>query len=281
MSLEATLGPFSRGPHDPVCRRIGPGDFWFTGLTPQGAGSLHLMAQHGQILGQAWGSGATWLLEQLPTMLGAEDDPSTFHPDPKGLVGRQWQRWGERWRVPKTKLVWQSVLLAILEQKVTGLEARRSWLALCRDHGTPAPGPTPVGMAVVPDPTRLRFIPSWWWRRHGVDHSRASTLLRVARGWQSTWTMVNLGAVAGIGPWTIAEVACRAEGDADAVSVGDYHLANNVGYALTGEPRSTDHDLLELLAPFAPHRYRAIRMIELSGVTAPRRGPRMTLPRHH
>ena len=34
----------------------------------------------------------------------------------------------------------------------------------------------------------------------------------------------RLGAVVGIGPWTVGEVARDALGDPDAVSVGDYHL---------------------------------------------------------
>ena len=72
----------------------------------------------------------------------------------------------------------------------------------------------------------------------------------------------------------------RALGDADAVSVGDFHLANLVGYALTGRPRSTDEQLLELLRPYAGHRYRAVRMIELSGLRPPRFGPRRSLPKH-
>ena len=40
--------------------------------------------------------------------------------------------------------------------------------------------------------------------------------------------------VRGIGPWTVAETTSRALGDADAVSVGDFHLAHLVGWALTG-----------------------------------------------
>lgn len=281
ISLDATLGPLTRGPRDPVCRRLRSGEYWLTGSTSIGPGSLHLRTAEGQVIGQAWGTGATWLLDRLPLMLGAADEPGDFQPDPAGLVGRQWRRWRHRWRVPKTGLVWQTLVLAILEQKVTGIEAQRAWFALCRDHGTPAPGPVPSGMSIVPDPTAVRLIPSWWWRRHGVDHSRASTLLSVARSWPADPSLSRLGRFPGIGPWTVAEVACRAFGDADAVSVGDYHLANNVGYALDGAHRSTDTEMLQLLSPFAPHRYRAVRMIELSGISAPRRGPRMALPRHH
>ncbi len=85
----------------------------------------------------------------------------------------------------------------------------------------------------------------------------------------------------GIGPWTVAEVSFRALGDADAVSVGDFHLANLVGFALTGRPRSTDEQMLELLAPYQGHRYRAIRMIELSGHFSPRGSARgCRLPTH-
>jgi 3-methyladenine DNA glycosylase/8-oxoguanine DNA glycosylase len=66
-------------------------------------------------------------------------------------------------------------------------------------------------------------------------------------------------------------------GDADAVSVGDYHLPNTVAFALAGEARADDERMLELLAPFAGHRGRVVRLIEGSGITAPRRGPRMRL----
>jgi hypothetical protein len=50
-----------------------------------------------------------------------------------------------------------------------------------------------------------------------------------------------------------------------------------VSFALAGEPRGGDERMLELLAPFAGHRGRVTRLIEASGVRAPRRGPRMRL----
>ena len=62
-------------------------------------------------------------------------------------------------------------------------------------------------------------------------------------------------------------------GDADAVSVGDFHLARLVGWALVGEVVDDDA-MLELLEPYRGHRYRAVRMIEMSGQGPPRRGPR-------
>ena len=58
-------------------------------------------------------------------------------------------------------------------------------------------------------------------------------------------------------------------GDADAVSVGDYHLPSLVSWALAGERRGTDERMLELLAPFAGHRGRVIRLLAGAGSSRP------------
>ena len=78
--------------------------------------------------------------------------------------------------------------------------------------------------------------------------------------------------------WTAAETRIRALGDPDAVSVGDYHLAHEVGFALTGE-RVDDDGMLELLAPWAGQRQRVIRLIGASGVPASRAADRGCTPR--
>ena len=85
-----------------------------------------------------------------------------------------------------------------------------------------------------------------------------------------------LRTVPGIGLWTAAEIAQRAHGDADAVSVGDYHLANHVGWALTGH-RVDDARMLELLEPYRPHRFRVTRLIELGVPRPPAFGPKMSV----
>jgi 3-methyladenine DNA glycosylase/8-oxoguanine DNA glycosylase len=82
----------------------------------------------------------------------------------------------------------------------------------------------------------------------------------------------------GIGVWTAAEVAQRAWGDADALSVGDHNLSNVVGSTLLGH-RIDDEEMLELLEPLRPHRYRATRLLEVSGMARnPRFGPRLAIP---
>jgi 3-methyladenine DNA glycosylase/8-oxoguanine DNA glycosylase len=143
-------------------------------------------------------------------------------------------------------------------------------------------------MRVPPAAEVWRRIPSWDWHRAGVDPKRARTVLaaaQVAPRLEETVGMApadaeqRLRAVPGIGVWTAAEVAQRALGDADAVSVGDYHLSQFVGWVLLGRPVDDD-GMVELLEPWRPHRYRVIRLIECSGVGKPRFGPRLTVQDH-
>ena len=91
--------------------------------------------------------------------------------------------------------------------------------------------------------------------------------------------MRRLQALPGLGVWSANEVAAVALGDADAVSVGDYHIKNWVSWALAGEPRGTDERMVELLEPYRPHRGRAVRLIMASGVSPPKYGPRLTIQR--
>ena len=118
----------------------------------------------------------------------------------------------------------------------------------------------------------------------GVEKKRADTLrracahaarLEAAGELPSAELRARLEALPGIGVWTSAEVARLALGDADAVSVGDFHLKNLVAHTLAGEARGTDEHMLELLEPFAGHRGRVCLLIESAGISAPRYGPRI------
>ncbi len=288
VQLAATLGPLRRGGGDPTFRYDGPGrggGIWRGTRTPDGPATLRLTVRpaDGEVQATAWGSGASWLLDGLPTMLGAEDDPSGFelrHP-----VLRDTHRAHAGWRVPRTRQVLEALAPAVLEQKVTGGEAFRAWRALVRGYGERAPGPAgvvPPDLWVAPDGPTWARIPSWDWHRAGVDLSRSRTLVVAAGRAGRLEALVDRAAgeaatalrtLPGIGVWTAAEVGQRALGDADAVSVGDYHLARRVGHALVGEPVDDDA-MLELLEPYRGHRYRVQRLVELSGLGPPRRGPR-------
>ncbi|NUO91816.1 MAG: DNA-3-methyladenine glycosylase 2 family protein, partial [Dermatophilaceae bacterium] len=89
----------------------------------------------------------------------------------------------------------------------------------------------------------------------------------------------RLRALPGVGVWTCAEVSQRALGDPDSVSFGDYHVAKDIGWALTGAPVDDD-GLAELLEPYRGHRFRVQQLLGMAGQRRPRRGPRMA-PRTH
>ncbi len=219
----------------------------------------------------------------MPDSLGARDDWTGLVPPP-GRLTDTWRR-HPGVRIPRTGRVWDVLLAAVLEQKVTGAEAHRSWRELVRTAGTAAPGPAPVGMRVPPTAAALLQLPDWTWHRCGVDGGRrrairaAATVagrLEEAVELPVEAALARLRVVPGVGQWTAAEVAQRSFGDGDTVSVGDYHLASLVGWALVGHAVD-DEGMLALLAAYRPHRYRLVRLLELSGFRKPRFGPRMSV----
>jgi 3-methyladenine DNA glycosylase/8-oxoguanine DNA glycosylase len=282
LDLGLVLGPLRRGPDDPTFRAMPDGSVWRASRTPAGPGTLRVARQGDDIRGEAWGPGAEWLLDRLPGLLGAADDPSQFTPRHKLLAVTRHRRPGLR--LTRTGLVLESLIPSVMEQKVTTDEAYRAWRLLVRAYGEPAPGPAPGRMYVMPEPRTWALIPSWEWHRAGVDNKRASTILRAVRvpaRMEETTRMepaeaqARLEVVPGIGPWTSAETVQRSHGAPDAVTVGDLHLPGIVGWALAGDRRADDAVMLELLAPYAGQRHRAARLILLSGRVPGRRAPRM------
>jgi 3-methyladenine DNA glycosylase/8-oxoguanine DNA glycosylase len=89
----------------------------------------------------------------------------------------------------------------------------------------------------------------------------------------------RLRALRGLGIWTSAEIRQRSHGDPDAFSFGDFHVAANVSWALTGRVLD-DAGVALVIERYRGHRYRVQRLLELDGVGRPRRGPRRTLPSH-
>ena len=145
-------------------------------------------------------------------------------------------------RIGRSGAVFESLVPGILEQKVTGEEARRAFRGLVRAFGEPAPGPEAFNLRLPPAPERLAALPYYAttrsaWNAGGPRSSAGSRAGRVVRGTVDLpldEAYARLTALPGLGPWTAAEVAVRALGDADAVSVGDYHLPNLVGSVLAG-----------------------------------------------
>ena len=287
VDVRGTLSSLRRGAGDPTYRRTPDGAVWRTTWLPTGPATCCVWQDgSGEVQARAWGPGAEEAVAGVPELLGARDDPAGFearHP----LVAALHQR-HPGLRVPRTGRVVEALVPAVLEQKVTGKQARDAFRWLVLRYGEPAPGPAPAGMRVPPPAAVWRRIPSWDWHKAGVDPQRSRTVvaamavagrLEECTGLAPPEAERRLRAQPGIGIWTAAEVAQRALGDADAVSVGDYHLAAHVGWALVGRPVDDD-GMLALLEPWRPHRYRVVRLLERSGVAAPRFGPRLAIQDH-
>jgi 3-methyladenine DNA glycosylase/8-oxoguanine DNA glycosylase len=289
IDLRVVLGPNVRGSGDPTMR-VAATVAIRASLTPDGPGSIDIRIAGAEARAAAWGPGAARLLAGLPASLGLDDDDTGFEPGLHPVVAGLARRLGPV-RLGRTAAVWDALLPAILEQRITGAEAWRNHRRLVLAHGEPAPGPH--GLRLAPSPGAVAALPSYALTALGIEPRRGQLLRRIAREaprWEEIGEKARepggggagaraleaaMRAHAGIGPWTAAEVTLRALGDPDAVSVGDAHLSNVVGFVLSGAARSSDERMLELLAPWAGHRARVVRLIERSGMAPPRYGPRV------
>jgi len=278
VDLRLTLGmlPSGRG----LTMRFAADGVWRATRTPAGPATLYLRGGGEHVDVEAWGPGAEWAVEQAPALIGADDREDGFearHP-----VVAEVRRRLRGLRVGRSHAVVESLIPTVFEQKVQGVQARRSYARLLRHLGERAPGPVPL--LLPPEPSRVAALPYYVFHRFNVERRRAETVrlvARHARRLEETTSMSpddatrRLRALPGIGAWTAAEVSLVALGDADAVSVGDYHLPHHVAWALAGEARADDARMLELLEPYRGHRGRVIRLIVAGHPGPPRFGPRL------
>ncbi len=288
LHLFRTVGALMRGPKDPTMLIDGH-SLWRAARTPLGSATLALRQTTEGVHARAWGPGADWALTQLPRLCGSDDDAIGFDVSEHPLLSPVARRTIGT-RLTRTDLVFDALASSTIEQKVTSYQAFGAWRVLITRFGERAPGPTPRPMFAPPTIEGWRLIPSWAWHRAGVEPPQSRAIVRAAERGQRIADAVLaaqtgadrdrvLTSLPGIGAWTAAETRIRAVGDPDAVSVGDYHLAHQVGFALTGS-RVDDDGMLELLAPWSGHRQRVIRLILASGIVEPRRGPRLA-PEDH
>jgi 3-methyladenine DNA glycosylase/8-oxoguanine DNA glycosylase len=284
LDLPRTVSLHRRGSGDPTMRVDASGTVWRATRTVDGPATVRLTVQADVLRVAAWGPGAAAAVAAAPAFAGLGDDPSVLEPR-HPLVADLARRF-RGVRVGRSGAVVEALVPAILEQKITGDEARRTFRNLVRVHGEHAPGP--ANLRLLPAPDVLAALPYYAYHPLGLERRRAELLQRVGREaarLEGTVTRALAGDLAeayaglrslpGVGPWTAAEVGQRAYGDPDAVSVGDFHVPNMVCWALAREPRGTDERMLELLEPYMGQRGRVIRLLELAGVRAPRYGPRL------
>jgi 3-methyladenine DNA glycosylase/8-oxoguanine DNA glycosylase len=291
--LARTVAIHRRGGGDPAFRIEASGSVWRATRTPDGPATLFLQSGSGGVRVRAWGPGAAFTASRAPGFVGADDDPHALVPvHPAVTAGAHL---GRGLRIGSSGAVLEALIPAILEQKITGDEARRTYRNLVREYGEDAPGPP--GPRLPPRPEVLAALPYHAFHPLGLERRRAE-LIRIvgrdavrlerlafvvehaAQGADRQTALASayaaMRAYPGIGPWTAAEVGFRAFGDPDAVSVGDFHIPNMVCWALAREPRGTDERMLELLEPYRGQRARVTRLLELAGVAAPRYGPRLS-----
>lgn len=288
IDLAHTLTPLRRGVGDPCHQVTADGAHWRVSRMPSGPVTYRLVqAGPAAVAARAWGAGAEEFLDRLDRMLCLTEDVADFAPQhPK--VAEAHRRFPGL-RMLRTGLVFEALVPAVLEQKVHTVAARASWRQLVRQFGALPPGPAPEGMRVPPDAETWRRIPSWTYHRANVGPQRAQTIVRAARlaasleriaDLEPAAAAARLRTVPGIGEWTAAEIAQRAFGDADALSVGDFHLAAIIGWTLLGHPID-DAAMVEYLEPVRPHRYRLVRLLEVSGqARKPKFGPRTPITDH-
>jgi 3-methyladenine DNA glycosylase/8-oxoguanine DNA glycosylase len=287
LDLRLTLGPLRHGTGDPTIR-FAPDGVWRVTRTGGGPAVLHLRIAQAALEASAWGPGAQEALDGVPALVGLDDEPERFRPAHPLLADLHRRLPGLR--IGRTGRVFETLLPAIIEQKVVGDEARRSYRALVHRYGEPAPGPErmPPGMRLTPEPRVLAALPYYESHPLGLERRRAATIRRAAAAADrleraatlpTDQAMDLLTAMPGIGPWTAAETLRVAAGDPDLVSPGDYHLPDLVAWALAREARGDDTRMWELLEPFRGQRGRVVRLLEASGIRAPRFGPRMPLRR--
>jgi hypothetical protein len=283
VDLASTLGVLARGPYDPCVQRENSGAYWRATRTPFGPSSTRFSATPDGIEIESFGPGAEWSIANAPEILGDRDDPTGF--DPKGKLADLHRRFPGI-RITRTKAVYEAALRSVSEQLVTGREAQQSFSRMTKKWGERAPGPRELWLPPAPEVVaKLAYFDL---RPMGLEMKRSATIRAIAKRAKLLEATTDLPIaqayakfqlVEGIGPWTAAEVAVVAWGDADAVSVGDYHLKNLITFAFTGEARGTDEKMLELLEPYRPHRARVIRLIRAGGIRAPRFGPRVAIRR--
>lgn len=264
IDIGLTLSPLAMIPGDPTIRRTRT-SFVRSTFTPDGPGVIRLSwgIDRGKASVEASGEGGPWLLARAASLIGAHDDSSAFDPQDQ-VVRRLWSLLrGDR--VGATGTVWHDLAWTITQQRIHRRDAADQWRRLVRAFGEPCDD----GMLTPPTPDRLARAAPWSLRAHGIDERRATTLIAAARVADRLHSLANepvevaigkLGSLPGIGGWTTACLRAFTWGDPDTVITGDSGIPSLIASTLAGERRADDARMLELLAPFRPHRYRVLRL---------------------
>ncbi len=303
ISLYPTLHPMAMFPSDPTTH-LRPNQFARATLTPDGPATLLVNWSDERASAELWGEGSGWLEHRLEAILGLTDDVSGFERDLSSwtsapgdhfeseaevrraeLIGRLWhQRSGHRLCASHT--LWHDVVWLIPGQRVTSRNAAEQWRSMVRAYSEPAPGP--LELMLPPAPQVVAAAPYTDFHRFGIERKRADAIRAAAKlvprfaestDLPSAELRTKLELTRGVGVWTSTNVSAMTQGDPDTPVLGDYGLPATATWNLAGERVGTDERMMELLAPFRPHRWRVMRLLMAGGQMPPRRGPRKRNPR--
>jgi len=252
--------------------------FWWSTQTPIGVGLLAFRTAGGKLRADAWGPGSAWMLDRFAGLIGDRDETADDFAGDHPFIRRAVQKVGTP-RLGATGRWYEALATAAIGQRVVSADAKTSRLRLAWRFGDRSlGGPLPA----FPDPAALLRIADHEFHRAGIERSRARVLRVAAKHCERVEGLAGsdpreadewLQRLPGVGPWTAALTTAAAGGDPDAVPVGDLHIPRMVVYALSGEPDGDDERMLELLAPFAGHRQRVVRLVKHLRVGPPRHRP--------
>lgn len=317
----ALASPRVRPVHAPIHRAqtIGPGSglraIASAAFAPRGAGYDPLVrlrrrvvalrgGEDAIVIGLAWASGKVRVRvlargacssEDVERAIAAargisavDDDPTEFFSMVRGhpLLGRLAGQVDPR--LASTPTIFESLTIAIIEQLVTGFEARASIRRLWRIAGEAVPG---TKLVAAPSPGAVKRVPMWKMHAIGVGARRAVTLHEAAgrgeaierlRELSGDVVIEKLQSLRGVGPWTANAVARNALAWPDAVPVGDFHSPFTVAAALgdrhdlgLDDRKEADEVMLQVLEPFRPQRARVVLVLERYAPNGRRRPPRV------
>lgn len=277
-SLRRSLRLLCMGSHDPAMNlEETHANMCF--FHPDGNVSVEVTQEESFLHVTLVGPGCDWLLPRLPDYFGLNDNPGAFHPE--GKVARLIAE-HEGVHLPRLPVVFHRLVQIVLQQLVSWEDAAAAWRQMTQRFGAAAPGPGEL--MVGPSPEALKSVGYFDLVECGALPRQARLIIRLATEHRRierlaaesrTKLAKYLQTLPGIGPWTVQYLLGTAFGDPDAVLTGDYSLPHTVAWFLQQKPRSNDAEMLELLAPYRGHRFRVQHLLLQSGMTAPRRGPKM------
>ncbi|MEO0528989.1 MAG: hypothetical protein AAF266_00280 [Planctomycetota bacterium] len=280
--LDRTMGVLTMGRGNP-CLRHNEATAQLTLHTPEGQVAIAANRSGEALHVFADGPGSVWVEPHLAAIFGLEDDPSDFQP------GGRLQRAADELaglRLPRLPVVTERLIQVVLQQLISFRDACRAWRRLVQRYGEEVPGSE--GLFHAPTAERLGRLAVHELMACDVPPKHARLVLTVAKlsaGLERLWDGGRepeaidrlcefLEKQPGIGPWTTGYLRGAGLGDADAVVLGDYGHPHQVAYFFTGEERGDDEQMLRLLEPYRPHRFRVLMLLILATPAPPRHGPK-------